>query len=246
MQTMKKLFLFLVISVQFFVLAQEIKLPDNFIETSIPKIESKEWYSLNNAGYYQIVKINKGKLLTQKDSDISDDPELKIAEGKLVGVDNGEWGGELYFQPKNSIKKIKIMSGNIVDIFKFKNKIYIAKGLAHLGSSSGAIYELIKNNDNFSYKKILDFENDAPAVLTNFRNKTYMVSNKGFFEIDLENNTYIEIFGNQFWRALYPKSIAIFDEKNIFIGIRGGIIKINSLDKTIKFYQEKNKISKKL
>lgn len=43
------------------------------------------------------------------------------------------------------MKKIEIMSGNIVDIFKFKNKIYVAKGLAHLGSSSGAIYEVTKN-----------------------------------------------------------------------------------------------------
>lgn len=63
---MKKLFLFLILPIQLHVVAQEINLPDNFIETSIPKSESKEWYSLNGAGYYQIVEISKGKLITKK------------------------------------------------------------------------------------------------------------------------------------------------------------------------------------
>lgn len=235
---MKKLFLFLIIPIQLYVVAQKINPPENFIETPIPKTESKEWYSLNSADYYQIVKINKGKLVTEKTTDTRD-PELKIKEGKIIGIDNGEWGGELYFQSKDGGKKIKIMSGNIVDIFKFKNKIYIAEGLAHLGSSSGAIYEVTKNGDEFAHKKILNFESNAPAVIANFRDKTYMVSNKSFYEIDLEKGTYIKLFGNQFWWALYPKSMAVFNEKNIFIGIRGGIVKINSVDRTIKFYTER-------
>ncbi|WP_435525233.1 hypothetical protein [Chryseobacterium indoltheticum] len=131
------------------------------------------------------------------------------------------------------------MSGNIVDIFKFKNKIYIAEGLAHLASSSGAIYELTKNGDKFTHRKVLNFESDAPAVIANFRDKTYMVSNKSFYELDLENGTYIKIFENQFWWALYPQSLTIFNEKNIFIGIRGGIVKINAIDRTMKFYTER-------
>ncbi|WP_435525232.1 hypothetical protein [Chryseobacterium indoltheticum] len=100
---MKKLFLFLIIPIKLYVAAQEINPPKNFIETPIPKSESKEWYSLNSAGYYQIVKINKGKLVTEKTTDTYD-PELKIKEGKLIGVDHGEWGGELYFQAKSDAK----------------------------------------------------------------------------------------------------------------------------------------------
>ncbi|KQT24227.1 hypothetical protein ASG22_09430 [Chryseobacterium sp. Leaf405] len=235
---MKNIFLLLIFTTQFYVLGQEIKMPDNFIEKPIPTLESEEWYSLNHAGYYYYVKMHKGKLIAEKSTE-EYNAELKIPEGKLIAENNGEWGGKLYFQPKNSLKRIEVKSGNIVDIFKFKNKIYIVEGLAHMGSSSGAIYELIRQDNEFIYKKILNFENDAPVLLTNFRNKVYMVSDKNFYEIDLRNGTSDKILENQFWRGLYPQSIVIFDEKNIFVGIRGGIVKINAKDKTMNFYTDK-------
>jgi hypothetical protein len=45
------------------------------------------------------------------------------------------------------------------------------------------------------------------------------------------------IFQDTYWSDLYPNSIAVFDDKNVFIGMRGGIVKLDLTTKTFKFYK---------
>lgn len=42
------------------------------------------------------------------------------------------------------------------------------------------------------------------------------------------------------WDGLLPNSIAVLDEENIFVGMQGGVVKLNLLNNETKFYKYNN------
>ena len=215
-------------------LCQTINIPENFVEANIPIVESHEWFKLNHSkDYYAVKKVNNELLIEQ--TELKDKVEYLTKKGKLIGYDEGEFGGRLNYIPNSEPSKtIEIMFGNIVDIFDFKNKIYILQG----GYKGGSISELKINYENFDVKRLFNFDN-PPLAVEVFENKIFVVSFNGFYIV--ENNDWEKIFYNQFWWGLYPSSIAYFDDENIFLGIRSGIVKLDIKNKTVKFYQETKK-----
>ena len=98
------------------------------------------------------------------------------------------------------------------------------------------MYELSYQNNKFTYKKILDFE-DCPEAYTIFENKIYIASYQNFYKI--ENLKIETIFKDEFWEDLYPNSIAMENEERVFLGIRGGIVELNLKTKMKKLYTQK-------
>lgn len=228
----KKLLIVVVLYFCLYCTGQEIKIPENFTEHSIPKVESPEWFVLNHSKDCYAVKKDNGKLIVEKTSYYKKDSELEIEDGKLIGENKGEFGGALYFLPKKDKEKmVKIKFGNIVDIFRFQNKIYFTEGSGIWGS----LYQL-KKKSVFTYNKIESF-GDALEAVTVFDDSIYIASYDGFYKVADEKA--ILIFRKQFWENLYPNSVVVFDEENIFMGIRSGIVKLNLVKKTINFYREK-------
>ncbi len=177
---MKKIFVFILFCISFYFLkAQVPKIPDNFIETPIPKIYSNEWYKLNYSRESYPIKKDKDELIIEE-KEKGERSELKVKGGKLIGIDEGEWGGGLFFRTPNLQEKLLVIKpGNTRDLFKFKNKIYFIQGLAHLTISEGSLYELNRIKNKFTYKKITDFD-DAPFAITEFNNKFFVISYKTF------------------------------------------------------------------
>jgi hypothetical protein len=210
----------------------DILIPAEFLETSVPKAESMEWYALNNSKNEFGVNIVNGKLDIKKVNEVNE-CKLELSNGSLIGINRGEWGGSLTFNPDDSAKSdITIKEGNIKFLFNYKNKIYFIEGLAHMGYSGGGLFEL--DTIKFKYKKILDFE-DAPEAFTIYRDRFLIASHENFYVVkDFKKEL---IFKSTFWSSLYPNSIAAIDDKNIFIGIRSGIVKLDLVTRTMKFYK---------
>jgi hypothetical protein len=205
-----------------------------FTESEPPKLRSAEWHRLNQSLNAFSVSIVNEKLQISESKDRSN-VFLKIRNGTIIGIDKGEWGGKLIFVPLDTRKpEIEIKSGNIKSIFWYKNNIYFLEGLAHLSMSTGAMYRLAIFNNRFICIKVLDFE-DAPETCAVYQDKVFIASFQNFYEI--KDFKKMLIFSETFWRSLYPNSIAVFDEENIFIGIRSGIVKLNLKKKEIKLYQ---------
>jgi hypothetical protein len=208
-------------------------IPNNFKETDIPKSNSEESRKLNYSQNEFKVKYENEKLNVEKYTYVRT-CELKIESGILKGFNRGEWGGKLTFQPNNKEEKeIEIKTGNVKFIFNYNNKIYFIEGIAHLSISEGFLYELNYENSKFTFKKILDFE-DCPEAYTIFENKIYVASYQNFYKI--ENLKMETLFKDEFWGSLYPNSIAIRNEESVFIGIRGGIVELNLINKSKKLY----------
>lgn len=211
-----------------------LPIPKEFVETVPPKVGSDEWYPLNYSKNEFGVTIIDGELDIKKVDEVNK-CELKIPGGTLIGKNNGEWGGQLSFKPEDTTKKtIDIKQGNIEFIFQFKDKVYFIEGLAHMDYSGGAIFELNTTNNNFSFKKLVDFD-DAPEAFTVYKDRFLIATHENFYIVqDFKKEL---VFKETFWSSLYPNSIAVIDDKNVFIGMRSGIVKLDLTNKTLKFYK---------
>jgi hypothetical protein len=212
----------------------KIKIPKEFKETIPPKPETEAWYELNGSrNEFGVTNID-GKLDIKKVKE-TNECTLKISTGTLIGVDGGEFGGNLSFVPADSTQKtIQILKGNIKYLFEFKGKIYFITGIAHMGYSAGAISKLDTTKDNFTSKIIVEFD-DAPEAFTIYKDKLLIATHENFYIV--KNFKKELIFKKTFWESLYPNSIVAFDDKNVFIGMRSGIVKVDLTNKTIKFYK---------
>ena len=161
----------------------KVDIPKNLVETEIPKVSTDEWRVLNYARNKFGVKIIDKKLNIEKVKE-RNKAELKIDGGNLIGINRGEWGGKLSFVSNNKDKKeIEIKEGNIKFIFEFNDKIYFIEGLAHLSYSGGAIFELKKDGENFSYENIMEFD-DAPEAFTIYGNKLLIATHRNFYVVE--------------------------------------------------------------
>lgn len=210
---------------------------NEFAETNPPKVWSKEWQPLNNSKNTFGVEIKNGKLEIKRVNPTYDS-EFDLPNGKLIGINGGEFGGKLSYVPSDKSKEeIEIKETNAKYIFSFKGKIYFLEGLAHMDWSVGGLFELTINDDKFTYNEIVDLE-DSPEAFTIFEDTILIATHKNFYII--KDNKKELVFKNTFWESLYPNSIAALDPKNVFIGMRGGIVKIDLTIKTLKFYRYKN------
>lgn len=213
---------------------KDIKIPAKFVETIPPKVSTDKWFSLNHSKNEFLVENVNGKLHVKKIKRLYK-CELKVSNGSLIGIDNGEWGGQLIFTSANKTNDTtEIKRGNIKFIFYFKEQLYFIEGIAHGDISRGALYQLDTTNDKFTYKKLVDFE-DAPEAFTIYQDKFLIATYENFYILkDFEKQL---IFKDTFWDGLYPTSIAVFDDRNVFLGMRGGIVRLDLLTKTLKFYK---------
>jgi hypothetical protein len=209
-------------------------IPPNFVETQQPKSNSSEKRELNYSEDEFDVRILNNKLEVNK-TESNNKSVLKISNGTLVGSNHGEWGGKLIFIPDDKNQsEIVIKEGNLKFVFLFQNNIYFIEGLAHGSFNYGDLYQLNYSENKFTYKSIIHFE-DSPEAYSIYKNKIYIVGYQNFYRID--NLKKEVIFKDAFWSGLYPSSIAIIDEKNVYLGIRSGIAKLNLTQRQIVFYK---------
>lgn len=213
-------------------------IPSDFHEAVLPKLGTKEWSSLNHSSNEFEVSLVDRKLKITKVEEVAKMAkcELKIPGGTLIGINRGEWGGQLTFLPVDTTTKaIEIKQGNIEQIISYKDKLYFLEGLTHDGYSAGALFELTVSGSSFTYHKLVDFD-DAPSTITSYKGMFFVATNKNFYVVqDLKKKL---IFKDVFWGGLYPNSIAPVDEKNMFLGIRGGVVKLDLTDKTLRLYKQ--------
>ncbi len=213
---------------------KKIIIPANFIETPKPRTLGLEWQALNQSENEFKVENIEWNLKVSEDTGTTN-TMLDISGGTLVGINKGEFGGLLKFVPDEKLQEdILIKKGNIKFIFKFKDRIYFIEGLAHMGYRGGALFRLEIQNNGFTWSKLIDF-NDAPEAFTIYQNNFLIAAHQSFYIVeDLKKKL---IVNNAFWRSLYPNSIAAFNDHNIFIGIRGGIIKLDLTTKAVRFFR---------
>jgi hypothetical protein len=221
---------------------QSFKIPDNFVEYPQPNDSiPNSLTELNHSAFNIEVLLVNGELRAQKidySKVVCEDDcycKLKIKDGTLKGINNGEWGGVLYYEPDNVDElNVRIKKGNIKYLFEMQDSLYAIEGLAHFLTSRGALFQLHRSGNVFNYSKILDFD-DAPAVFLRRGSKLFIAGSGSFFILNgLRKEV---VFEKLFWRELYPNSMVALDDDTFFVGIRSGFVQLNLKAKKITFYK---------
>lgn len=150
-----------------------------------------------------------------------------VEDGKLEIINNGEFGGELNFIPKDDrLEKVQICPMPVNFVFHFDHDIYFAVGLPLLPDSKGVIFRLIREGNTFSYEEAVRL-NSAPMGIAVMDDKILVA---GYSRLII-----IEDFKARDFPCCYgANSIAAKSESDIFIGLKNGYAKVSLKTKVVE------------
>ena len=193
-----------------------------------------------NYSNFEISVLKENGQIRFADSNYEKSYFFELEDGKLQAINRGEFGGEFSFISNRDSSKQIIYQGNVPFIFSFKNRIYISMGIAHLGDNGGVIMELKRDGNKFNYKEILKLDS-APEAVSIFEDIILVAGHSNFTVIkDFQKQVLVK---DAFWRGgLYPNSIEVINEDEVYIGMRGGYAKLSLNSGAIDFFNlKKNK-----
>jgi hypothetical protein len=230
--------------------AQRYQLAD-FTETTLPRRGSDEWHEFlkSTFGFKVAIKRGKLKVVYYDTNDRDTEVELTVENGRIVGTDEGEFGGQLKFFD-DADKMTVIKSGNFPFLFYYKHDVYLidtsapvkksAKHMEHI--QQGALYKLVWKNDEYSYLKIFEFDEfplglcmvneDILAVSWNYVYRIHNLQKEIIFKQEL-------IFDDTLDQVFTLNSIAAADAHHIYMGTEGGYLQFDPFSKLYKYYKYK-------
>ena len=247
----------------------------DFFEMPGPKAWTNLYSATSPSKDSYKVEMVKGKLTIMQAPKSSVTADYQIADGLLWTINEGEFGGVMYYMPKDtSLKYItvngrtdtlkdysksyyanrdiypsvavkerlkksrqfEIFEGNINYIFKYRDSIYFAEGLAHMSLNTGAVYKLDYRKPSVTITKVADLHGEPEAILVDHDNLFIATFDK-FFAFNKWKK--IVELDNLFWQALYPASIAFADKHTVYVGHRGGYSKIDLKTQKLTFFRSK-------
>lgn len=148
----------------------------------------------------------------------------KVDNGYLVGFNKGEFGGSLYWFSEKGDTSYQISRVNVDYIFEYKKKVYMANGLFHMGTDLGRINEMRFADGKWKVEETLELPSKSNVILP-YKDRMLIVTTKTILFFDGTNN-FDFIKKDGFWNILYPQSAVIVND-DLFVGMRGGVYKIN-------------------
>ena len=193
---------------------------EGLTEFKAPKECSDECQKLNASIDRRYNIDNVGNITIEKEVFEKEDHIFNMENGKLIGTNEGEWGGYLMFK-NNKIEYI-IINDNICGIINYKNDLYVLTGLAHLGGNDGNIVKIKNTSNKWIIENVMNL-GSCPRIFSIFEDLIYIITDDGVIIFDgIKTN---KILSDQFWQGLYPKTMFINNEI-IAIGLRGCIVSI--------------------
>ncbi len=220
------------------VLSDNEYLKSEFQEISANQLDNHEfWLTMNHSDYEVAVEIENGGLKLAEPK--FDKPFYELEDGKLEIINNGEFGGALNFIPnEHPSDTIEIWNVPINYIFNFKGEIYFVVGIAHMMDSGGAIFKLNRKGDQFTYEEVVRLDS-APEAISVYKDMILIASHRMFTVVEnFEKNNIVK---EAFWRSLYPNSITVKNEEEVYIGMRDGYSKLSLNSKKVKYFKYKEK-----
>jgi hypothetical protein len=153
----------------------------------------------------------------------------KIADGFLVGLNKGEFGGGLYFIENDGLAGYEIANFlNIQSIFEYDSKYFSIEGLAHLGGQRGQIIEIFKEDKLWKHKTITRLV-EAPALIADYNKEKIIVTSQYILKFGPDIKVTEILKSPLYWGMLYPSSI-IVDKNDVYLAMRKGVLKIKAFD----------------
>lgn len=153
---------------------------------------------------------------------------IRVTDGWLIGFNEGEWGGSLWWFSKTGKERYKISDDLINGYIQRDGTLFAMEGLAHLGISKGKVIKVIKNNKTGKYESITySTLPEAPNAITLDKDRSMIiVTTSSLIRISLDGKIEKLVEG-VFWNGLYPNSVVIDLHRNAYIGMRQGVARLS-------------------
>ena len=148
----------------------------------------------------------------------------KVDNGYLVGFNKGEFGGSLYWFSENGDSSYQISREIVIYIFEYKKNIYMASGLFHMNQDRGRINEMIFADNKWKVDQGVELPS-KPDIIMPYKDRMLIITTRTILFFDGTNN-FDFVKKDGFWDVLYPQS-AVISNDDLFVGMRGGVYKIN-------------------
>ena len=148
----------------------------------------------------------------------------KVVNGYLVGFNKGEFGGSLYWFSELGDTSYQISRENVDYIFEYKKKVYMANGAFQMGTELGKINEMGFADGKWKVEQRIELPSKSHIILP-YKERMLIVTTKAILLFDGTNN-FDFIKKDGFWDGLFPQSAVMLND-DLFVGMRGGVYKIN-------------------
>jgi hypothetical protein len=147
---------------------------------------------------------------------------LQVEDGWLVGFNQGEWGGALYWFSADGRNSYKMSDHQIVDLFLHRNVIHAIEGLSHLGLSRGSLISISRSNDQSQWKaKTLLKLPQAPDALSILSNGHLLLTLSDSIVDVSPDYSLTTVLSEAVFRQLYVNSSALStNETKLYLGMR--------------------------
>ncbi len=142
----------------------------------------------------------------------------QFANGWLIGSDDGEWGGKLYWLSNEGEQAIELLKDNIRGIISSGDTAFILAGLAHLTIDEGMIYKVSARRDGKLQSEVILDLKAQPQSFVVANNSVFILLNDKLLR--LEPNGQTSVLAESDYQLLYPNSMAITSSGVIYVGMR--------------------------
>jgi hypothetical protein len=121
---------------------------------------------------------------------------ISVIDGYMHPVDNGEWGGGIYFENARSGKFTKISFSNTSFLTKIGSRLYAIQASAHMGFQYSQFVEIRREGKKWRQRGITDLH-EVPTAYMTVGHAIVYVANNYISTLEL-NGTQLEIYRHQF------------------------------------------------
>ena len=163
---------------------------------------------------------------------------LKVADGWLVGFNDGEWGGALYWFSPDGTAKYKISKHQIVDYIQTSDEVFAIEGLAHLGLSEGSIISISQSSNQGPWEVTAQCRlPQAPRAIIQHPDGNWLIVLSDSFVSVTPDGKIKTIVQNARWWSLYPRSMVLSDDaKTVYVGMRQFVARVTLKNGKVSFF----------
>ena len=149
----------------------------------------------------------------------------RLADGKLTSVNQGEFGGHVYWEPRNGSRQ-QVAELNLVAFVPTAENLLGIVGLAHLSSNEGQLVAFQRKADgSWSVVKVKDL-GAAPETFTKLRGDTILIVLSGSLVVAHTPDYLRVLHRNAVWRYTYAHSVVRDKAGIIYIGMRSAVVRL--------------------
>lgn len=153
---------------------------------------------------------------------------LRVEDGWLVGFDQGEWGGSLWWFSTDGKHSYRVTEDQVRGLYPTSRGVLAIEGLAHGGISTGHVVRVTRGKSGtWKARRITDLR-QAPETATLDDDKTLVVATaRSLVRVTQDGNIHTMI-SRAFWWSLVPNSMVLTPSGDLYLGMRHGVAVIRS------------------